>query len=87
MNTPKGHVAGFTIPSWGMITGFSYNLILAHISKGHVKSMCALIGKMLHSRPIYATILVPTSFHDRTLKEIDRHFIPDKEAELKSYVR
>ena len=87
MNTPKGHVAGFTIPSWGALTGFSCNLLSTHISKGHVKSMCALIGKMLHSRPIYATILVPMSFHDRALKEIDRHFIPDKEAELKSYVR
>ena len=87
MNTPKGHVAGFTIPSWGAITGFSYNFILTHISKGHAKSMCALIGKMLHNRPTYATILVPMSFHDRALKEIDRHFIPDKEAELKSYVR
>lgn len=54
---------------------------------GHIKSLVALISKLLHSKPLNATIFVPMNFHEKTTQETNTQFIFGEEDELRGLVR
>ncbi|KAI5118935.1 hypothetical protein M0805_003759 [Coniferiporia weirii] len=54
---------------------------------GHVKPLCALLGRIVRIRRVYATLFIPTTYIDKTNSEVARQFLPEGEEDLKSLIR
>ncbi|KAH8110155.1 UDP-Glycosyltransferase/glycogen phosphorylase [Phellopilus nigrolimitatus] len=53
----------------------------------HVKPACALLAKVVRLRPVNATLFVPLSLFERTIKELDTQFLLGSENSLRELIR
>lgn len=61
-------------------------ITLTILAWGHAKSVCALIGKVVRYRDVYATVFVGVPFFERANKEVDAQF-SEEEGHLRKRIR